>query len=164
MNGINWLKHFLTVTMTFIAVASAQAFAADVGVSVTIGQPGFYGRIDIGDYPYPQPVLVYPEPVIIHRPAGVVYEPIYMRVPPGHAKRWRYYCGRYNACGQPVYFVQDRWYNEVYVPQYRERHGDREWHEDHEDREWHDRDRGRDHDRDRGGDRGRGRGRGHDRD
>ena len=27
--------------------------------------------------------------------------------------------GAYNACGQPVYFVQERWYNEVYVPRHR---------------------------------------------
>jgi hypothetical protein len=32
---------------------SASAFASDVGVSISVGQPGFYGRIDIGDYPAP---------------------------------------------------------------------------------------------------------------
>jgi uncharacterized protein YcfJ len=26
---------------------------------------------------------------------------------------------QYNACGRPVYFVDDRWYNDVYVPHYR---------------------------------------------
>ena len=31
-----------------LAVAAAPALAADVGVSISIGQPGFYGRIDIG--------------------------------------------------------------------------------------------------------------------
>jgi len=31
------------------------------------------------------------------------------------------YCPKYNACGRPVYFVRDRWYNEVYVPQYQGR-------------------------------------------
>ena len=30
------------------------AFGADVGVSINIGQPGFYGRLDIGDYGQPQ--------------------------------------------------------------------------------------------------------------
>ncbi|HSD60975.1 MAG TPA: hypothetical protein VLC55_08985 [Burkholderiales bacterium] len=91
-------------------------------MSVTVGQPGFYGRIDVGNFP--PPVLVYPEPVVIRPvPVGVVYEPIYLHVPPGHAKHWSKHCRKYNACGRPVYFVQDHWYNEVYVPQYRERHG-----------------------------------------
>lgn len=105
---------------TAITVFTAPALAADVGVSVSIGQPGFYGRLDIGNFPQPQ--LVFPQPVVIHPvPVGVVYEPLYLHVPPGHAKQWRKYCGKYDACGRPVYFVQDRWYNDVYVPQYRER-------------------------------------------
>jgi len=103
-----------------LAVAAAPALAADVGVSISVGQPGFYGRIDIGDFP--PPVLVYPRPVIIEPvPVGVVRQPIYVHVPPGHAKNWRKHCWRYNACGRPVYFVQDHWYNDVYVPTYRER-------------------------------------------
>ena len=36
---------------------SASAFAGSTNVSVSIGQPGFYGRIDIGDYPQPQVIL-----------------------------------------------------------------------------------------------------------
>jgi hypothetical protein len=105
-----------------IALAGAQAQAADVNVSVTVGQPGFYGRIDIGAFP--PPVLVYPEPVVVQPvPVGVVRTPIYLHVPPGHAKNWRKHCRKYDACGYPVYFVQERWYNEVYVPVYREKHG-----------------------------------------
>ena len=33
--------------------------------------------------------------------------PDQMYVPPGHAKNWAKHCGRYNACGQPVYFVKE---------------------------------------------------------
>ena len=92
---------------------------AQVGVSVTVGEPGFYGRIDIGDMP--QPRLIYPQPVVIEgRPTG---RPLYLHVPPGHAKHWSKHCAAYNACGQPVYFVQDDWYQSVYVPTYREKHG-----------------------------------------
>jgi uncharacterized protein YcfJ len=98
---------------------TAPALAADVGVSVRIGQPGFYGRIDVGSYPAPQ--LIYAEPLLVQPvPVGVVRQPIYLRVPPGHARNWRKHCYRYSACGQPVYFVQDSWYNDVYVPRYRE--------------------------------------------
>jgi hypothetical protein len=104
---------------TMVMTASA-AFAANVGVSISVGEPGFYGRLDIGDFPQPQ--LVLPRPVIIHQPVGVIYDPIYLRVPATHAADWRQYCRQYGACSHPVYFVQDRWYNEVYVPRYRERH------------------------------------------
>ena len=54
---------------------------------------------------------------------GVVQQPVYLHVPPGHEKKWGKHCHKYNACGQPVYFVRDNWYNEVYVPHYREGHG-----------------------------------------
>jgi hypothetical protein len=111
------MKRFLIIAA--LTVASAPALAADAAVTIQVGQPGFYGRLDIGTFP--PPLLVYPEPVIIQQvPAGVVRQPVYLHVPPGHAKNWRKHCRRYNACGQPVYFVQEEWYNDVYVPRYRE--------------------------------------------
>lgn len=150
------MKHFLIATALVAAAISTPALATDVGVSVTIGQPGFYGRIDIGDYPYPQPRVIYRQPRIVER-VYIEREPIYMRVPPGHAKNWPKYCHRYDACGYPVYFVQDYWYEHEYVPYYREYHGDRRderYHEDH-------RDQGRDNGRDHGkGDKGKNKGNG----
>jgi len=51
---------------------------------------------------------------------------MYLHVPRGHAKNWRKHCRQYGACGTPVYFVQDNWYNNVYVPEYRKhKHKDR---------------------------------------
>ena len=97
-------------------IASTSAWATDVGVSVTVGQPGFYGRIDIGGAPPPR--LVYAQPIVI-QPVAVAQAPVYLRVPPGHQKHWAKHCAQYNACGQPVYFVQEGWYNQVYVPYYR---------------------------------------------
>lgn len=114
------MKRFISAMA--LVLAGGPVFAADVGVSVTIGQPGFYGTIDIGNYPRPR--LVYAEPKVIYPvPVGVV-QPVYMHVPPGHARNWRKHCGAYNACGRPVYFVQGSWYDNVYVPHYRERHHD----------------------------------------
>src|SRR3990172_3599287 len=114
------MKRFLIAAA--LAATAAPAFAADVGVSVTVGQPGFYGHIDIGDYP--RPVLIYPEPVIIQPVApGVVLQPVYIHVPPGHAKHWASHCHAYNACGRRVFFVQDSWYNDVYIPHYQRKHG-----------------------------------------
>ena len=104
-----------------MAASTAPALAADVAVSITAGQPGYYGRIDVGSFP--QPLLLYPQPVVIQPvPVGVAPPPLYLHVPPGHAKNWRKHCGKYNACGQPVYFVQDSWYEQEYVPRYRESH------------------------------------------
>ena len=107
------------------AVASLPALATDVGVSVSINQPGLYGRVDIGRVPAP-PVLVYPQPVVImSNPVAVYQRPIYLRVPPGHAKDWRRHCGRYSACGQPVYFVQEGWYQDHYAPRHDHDRSDR---------------------------------------
>jgi hypothetical protein len=132
------MKKFMIAAAVAVATLSPSVFAADVGVSVSIGQPGFYGRIDIGDYPYPQPVLVYREPRVIER-VYVERDPVYMRVPPGHAKNWGRYCHQYNACGERVYFVQDSWYQHEYVPHYQERH--RDYHDDYrDDRGYDDRD------------------------
>jgi hypothetical protein len=111
-------KALFTILIVFFAVS---AKAADVGVSVSVAQPGFYGRIDIGSFP--QPEIIYARPVVVHpAPVGVVYQPVYMHVPPGHAKHWSKHCSKYNACGHPVYFVKDRWYNDVYVPHQKARH------------------------------------------
>ena len=106
------------------AALSAPALAGtDVGVSVGISQPGFYGRIDIGSVGAP-PVLIYPQPVLIAAPRTVVVQrPVYLYVPPGHAKNWRKHCAHYDACGQSVYFVRDDWYHQHYAARHDHGHG-----------------------------------------
>lgn len=150
---MNMLNRF-ALAAAFGAALSAPALAADVGVSVSVNQPGFYGRIDINQPP-PPVALVYPQPVIIAQPAvQVVQQPVYLRVPPGHERHWSKHCYKYNACGMPVYFIRDNYYQQHYVVQQaprvingqqvivvRERDGD--------------------HDHDRGNGRGHGRGHGH---
>ena len=142
------LKSVLAAVVLF--TAAVPAMAANVGVSINIGQPDFYGRLDVNDYPRPR--VIYAQPVIIER-HRVVEQPVYVRVPPNYRKDWRRYCGRYDACGRPVYFVDSRWYNDVYVPRYREREG----------RRGGDHDRGHDHDHGHD-DHGPGPGNGHGRD
>lgn len=126
-------------------LASSASFAADVGVSVSIGQPGFYGQIDIGNYPPPR--VIYREPRIIER-VTVERAPVYMRVPPGHAKHWDKHCYEYHACNQRVYFVQNDWYEHEYVPRYQERHD-------------HDHDQGHGHSKGSGKNKDKGHGKGH---
>lgn len=139
---------------------STSAFAGNTNVSVNIGQPGFYGRIDIADYPQPQ--VIYREPVIVQRPTQYIERaPIYLRVPPGHAKNWSKHCRSYNACGQRVYFVQDSWYNNEYAPRYRAGHGN-DRHDDRRDDRRDDRYDDRGHkDKDKGHGKGHGNGNAH---
>jgi hypothetical protein len=133
MNRLTLLAVFGLVLVGLAAPTFAQT---SVGVSVGINQPGVYGRIDIGNMP-PPPVIL-PQPVII-APVAVQRPPMYLYVPPGHQKNWAKHCGRYGACGQPVYFVQESWVRERY---------------EHEHRG----DRGGDHDRGHGNGHGKGKG------
>ena len=112
-------KYLLTVFAALAALTAAPAWSAvDVGVGITIREPGVYGRIELGNFS-PPPVL-YAQPVIIRQPTVVVQQaPMYLYVPPGHAKNWGKHCGRYNACARQVYFVQESWVEE----RYEERHG-----------------------------------------
>lgn len=137
MSGIklNMKKFLILIALTSASFMDA-AQATDVGVSVSIGQPGFYGQIDIGGYP--QPRVIYAQPRVIER-VYVDRPPIYLRVPPGHAKHWDRHCREYNACGERVYFVRDDWYNREYIPRYQENH--RDYHDGYRDdhRDDHDR-------------------------
>jgi hypothetical protein len=106
-----------------LAVTAFSAAATDVGVSISVSQPGVYGRIDIGRFP--QPDIIVTQPVVVHRPAVVVAQPqpVYMWVPPGHQKNWPKHCHKYNACGAPVYFVKESWYQQhVMAPQHGGKH------------------------------------------
>lgn len=113
------IKPTVSLLAAFVAVA-AQA-QPSVGVGIEIRQPGLYGRIEIGNLPpppvvYSRPVLIVPAPVAVQQ-----QPPLYLYVPPGHQKHWAKHCARYSACGQPVYFVQERWVAE----RYEESHGHR---------------------------------------
>lgn len=106
--GRHWM---MTGALALAAMTASHTAVAgpDVGVSISISQPGVYGRVDIGQFPQPQVYL--PQPVIIAAPR-VRPEPVYMWVPPGHRKHWGKHCAKYNACGYPVYFVRDGWYHD----------------------------------------------------
>jgi hypothetical protein len=123
------------------ALGVGSAWATDLGISVSVGEPGFYGQLQLGNIG--RPPVIYSQPVVVeHRYPNLA--PVYLRVPPGHAKNWNKYCDRYNACTRPVYFVNDDWYRNVYVPHYQESkarsyaESDRqEGHDRHEDHENH---------------------------
>jgi len=133
---------------TMIAGASVvQAGDLAVGVNIS-GQvaPGVYGEVQLGNSS--PPPLVYAAPVQIVRVRNAA-PPIYMNVPPDHARYWRAHCRHYNACDRPVYFVRSA----EYEPGYR-RHDRRYDRDDHRYDEHHDNahDHGDDHSDDHHGD------------
>ena len=141
-----------------ILLAAAQvpiAHGGGLNLNVILsGQvaPGVYGQVQLGSGP--PPPLVYAAPVQIEPVPDVApLEPIYLHVPPGHARDWSHFCGRYNACGRPVYFVRSEEYEPNYHPRWRrEMERERDWdrnrehgrgREEHEEHWGH---RGHDHD------------------
>lgn len=116
------------------AAALAYDRGPDVGISLSVAQPGVYGRIEIG--PHEMPRVVYPQTVVV-QPAAVSYRPLYVYAPDVHVRHWHQHCHRYGACDRPVYFVRDDWVRDQY------RHGRHERHE-HEGRHGHGHGYGRD--------------------
>ncbi len=134
-----------------IGMAASSAFAANVGVSINVGDPGYYGQINIGNIPQP-PQIIYSQPVYVQpAPVGANYQPIYLRVPPGYEKHWNKHCRAYNACNRPVYFVREDWYQRQYVARNQHDHqGDRGRGHGDKHRDDSDRNRGDDHGRGHG--------------
>jgi len=135
-----------------LAAAATCAQAQNVSVNAVItGQvvPGVYGQVVLGNGPpppvvYQQPMIVQPAPVVVGEPP---VEPLYLHVPPGHAKNWRKHCHEYHACNRPVYFVR----SQEYEPGFDRDRWDREHGHGHGHGHGHDDehgDRDRDHDRD----------------
>jgi len=105
------MKKLLVIAIALGAVGSAMA-QPSVGLSIGINQPGVYGQINIGNLP--APALVAPRPVVI-APAAVSAPPAYLYVPLAEQRNWRRYCGKYEACGRPVYFVREDWVRDRYA-------------------------------------------------
>jgi hypothetical protein len=114
----------LRTLMGAAAMGGAMALPAQAAsVSISVHQPGVYGRVTLGG-PVPSTAWVAPQPVVVTPPPVVVQrEPIYLYVPPAHSSNWPRYCGRYSACNQPVIFVQDSWVRERHAA-YRDQDGD----------------------------------------
>jgi hypothetical protein len=123
------LKSVLAVT----AMLAASSISAATNVNVIVeGQikPGVYGRVEVGNPSAPPPIWR-PQPVIIApQPHAVEVVPVYVHVPPGHAKNWRRHCHRYDACGRPVYFVKSAEYEPDYGRKHR--HGHKHKHDRHD--------------------------------
>jgi hypothetical protein len=133
-------------------MSSVACLAGDLDIHVILSAevaPGVYGQVQIGS-DRPPPPLVYAQPMLIE-PQAAPPPPVYLHVPPGHAKDWSKHCREYHACNRPVYFVRSEEYEPGYVyrndargherdhehDRVRHEHEDRSRHED-EDRSRHD--------------------------
>jgi hypothetical protein len=114
------MNAFRNVAIAAIAIVTTAplASAADKDANAVIAgpvTPGVYGRVSVANKPLPP--LVYEQAMFVERPdtAGRV-EPLYLHVPPEHAKNWRKYCDKYQACDHPVFFVKSAEYEPGYEP------------------------------------------------
>ena len=134
----------IAIGMAVLSACVLQSATA-ANVLIAVNQPGVYGRVNISE-PLPAVAWVNPQPVI-YAPAqyNVQRQPIYLYVPAAHSGNWGRYCGRYNACAQPVVFVQERWVRDRHAQyQYQYQQG----HQHGRDRDHDGIRNSRDHDRD----------------
>ena len=121
----------LARTLAAVAVGLAGTVNAAVNVNVIVEgqiQPGVYGRVEVGNPNVPPPVWRTQPVIIAPQPQVVEVVPVYVHVPPGHARNWRKHCHRYDACGRPVYFVKSAEYEPGYGKKRRHRHDDDDGH------------------------------------
>ncbi len=116
-------KQIANLLMCVVVLTHMPAQADDLGINVVLeGEvaPGVYGRVELGKDSHP--AIYYPQPMVIVKNSRYSqYQPVYLHVPPGHAKNWGKHCHKYHACERPVYFVKSIEYEESYQ---REHHQD----------------------------------------
>ncbi len=134
MNMRRLLLCFFVATVACVSASEAGELGIHVILSGEVA-PGVYGQVQLGNEG--PPPVVYAQPLLIEsRPMPP--PPVYLHVPPGHARNWRRFCRDYNACDRPVYFVR----SEEYAPDYVKRH---RHHDDEDDDHGHGRDHGHGH-------------------
>jgi len=138
------MRKYLFFLIGFLTLpVASSALARDLDLNVILSgevRPGVYGQVQIGNAPRPVVVYERPQVVVVDR-RYEREEPVYLHVPPDHARHWDRHCRDYHACERRVYFVRSREYepNYVYVhdrePSPHHHHHDRgpKHHDDHHD-------------------------------
>jgi hypothetical protein len=98
-------KIYALLTLVGATLIGAGSCEAQVFFNTTVGSeftPGVFGQINVNNAP-PPPVF-YPQPVV---GGQEVYgaPPMYVYAPIEETQNWGYFCGKYRACGIPVYFI-----------------------------------------------------------
>ncbi|GGY64978.1 hypothetical protein GCM10011613_05980 [Cellvibrio zantedeschiae] len=136
-------KYFLSLSALLMLQAAPQSFAGDLGINVILSgeiKPGVYGEVQIGNAP--RPVVVYDQPrVIVVDKRYVDRAPIYLHVPPGHAKHWDKHCHEYHACERRVYFVRSQEYEPEYQREHEHDHDHDRPHKEHKHGKGHGKDK-----------------------
>lgn len=127
------MRKFLLLLAGLATLQTAPcALASDLDLNVILSgevRPGVYGQVQIGNAP--RPVVVYEQPRVVVVDRHYEHEaPVYLHVPPGHARHWDRHCHDYHACSRRVYFVKSREYEPDYVyvreePRHHDHHHDR---------------------------------------
>ena len=145
------MRQWFLVSMAAVALAGASvARAGDLGIHIILsGQvaPGVYGQVRIGNES--PPPLVYAQPMLIER-LDAPPPPVYLHVPPGHARNWRKHCREYNACNRPVYFVRSAEYEPDYERRRHDRGDDHGYDHGHDGENYHGHEHGHDREDDHG--------------
>lgn len=113
------MKIIKATTFVCLMLGSLAVQAGQPIINLRVGgeiSPGVYGEVQFGNAP-PPPVFYSQPRIIVRQPHEDRLEPLYLHVPPGHAKNWAKHCREYSACNRPVFFVR----SEEYEPGYRER-------------------------------------------
>lgn len=117
---MNALRKFLAIGLIAAGSLASNAQAGvHVDVNVGFGMPGYYGVVPIQGM---QPQLWNASPIIQVGALVAGMPAIYLTVPDHERVHWGKYCGRYDACSRPVYFVKHGWYDKHYV-----KHHDKHW-------------------------------------
>ena len=92
MRAIRFVLQSALALVAVVPLAHAQSVSVNATITGEI-VPGVYGQVVLGNRPPPQVVYAQPlvaVPTVVAQP--VPMEPIYLHVPPGHAKHWRKHC------------------------------------------------------------------------
>lgn len=105
--------HLLGSILGIGMLITQQSLSDDLDIKIILEKeiaPGVYGRVELGNDSHPD--VYYPRPTLIISDSRYAKtRPVYLHVPPGHAKHWGKHCQKYNACDRPVYFIRSTEYD-----------------------------------------------------
>lgn len=129
------MKKIVLALASVLAIATATAQSGNV---VPQHRSVAYGVVEMD---HPEPRVLNSHPVIVHRNRGNRHaDPIFVYVPAHHRRNWTRFCGRYEACRQPVYFLNEVWYHRYLERQERREERRERWEERRQDNPPWDRD------------------------
>jgi hypothetical protein len=101
--------------MGMAALAALTTASSGGGNYIAASANSPHGTVDVRRFPRLD--LVSPHPVIVRfMSAQMLARALYLHVPQAHRAEWAGYCHFYQACGHPVYFVTEQWFEHVYRP------------------------------------------------